>query len=179
MQHGTRVDKQTTGIVTGDSQLVSLTNVTLCFALLPVADVLHKAQLFKLYIDDIVWSSYGHETTNIIRDSLIRSFKDADLESTFATIHTGVTSNMHKMKFLDVEHHINNSFKGECFTNNFVKPTAIDRSFLQGQSHHQPTVYKVIVFGEVVRLRRPNESHECYHQVFNNCETNVTHQTSI
>ena len=43
------------------------------------------------------------------------------------------------------------------FTKNFIKSTAKDRCFLNGASHHPTSVYKSIIFGEVVRLRRLNE----------------------
>ena len=159
---GNKFFKQSTGIVTGDNHSVSIANITLHFILLPIATTLSKAELFKRYIDDIVWLSYNLDTTNHIRDALTTAFDNASLEVTFRSIHTGNFCNSNKLEFLNVEHQTDDSFKGGFFTKNFVKPTATDRCFLHGHSHHPPNVYKSIVFGEAVRLRRLNESQEFY-----------------
>ena len=44
--------------------------------------------------------------------------------------------------------------KGGFITRNFIKSTAKDRCLLNGASHHSTSVYKSIVFGEAVQLRR-------------------------
>ena len=112
VQHGQRFFKQNTGIVTGDNHSVSIANITLHFVLLPISDTINKAELFKRYIDDIIWLSYGQEITNNIQDALITAFGNASLELTFRSIQTGGFSKTdNKMEFLDVEHEINNSFK--------------------------------------------------------------------
>ena len=67
------------------------------------------------------------------------------------------------MELLDVEHQVDNFFKGESFTNDFVKLTAIDSCFLHEQSHHPPTIYKSNGFGEMVRLQLLNELQKCLH----------------
>jgi len=58
------------------------------------------------------------------------------------------------MEFLDVEHQLDPHSPGGFYTRDFTKPMAVDRTFLHGKSHHPPTVYKSVVFGEAVRLRR-------------------------
>ena len=40
--------------------------------------------------------------------------------------------------------------------------TAIERCFLNGCSYHPPQIFKSIIFGEAIRLRRLNEVHENY-----------------
>ena len=49
------------------------------------------------------------------------------------------------------------SFPAGFYTNDFLKPTATERTFLHGRSHHLPAVFKSILFVEAVRLRRLNE----------------------
>ena len=49
------------------------------------------------------------------------------------------------------------SFPAGFYTKDFFKPTATERTFLHGKSHHPPAVFKSIVCGEAVRLRRLNE----------------------
>jgi len=43
---------------------------------------------------------------------------------------------------------------------NVVKPTSVGRRFIHGSSHHPPSTYKSIIFGEVIRLRRLNEKNK-------------------
>ena len=65
-------------------------------------------------------------------------------------------------RFLDVEHKINSNFAGGFYTRNFVKPTVIDCTFLNGKSFHPQHIFKSIVFSESIRLRRLNESQSEY-----------------
>ena len=51
--------------------------------------------------------------------------------------------------------------QGGFITKNFLKSTAKDRCFFSA-SHHPTSVYKSIVFGEAVRLRRLNERKSDY-----------------
>jgi len=44
----------------------------------------------------------------------------------------------------------------------FVKPTAEGRKFINGNSHHQQTIFKSILFGETIRLRRLNQRKDDY-----------------
>ena len=37
---------------------------------------------------------------------------------------------------------------------NYIKPTAINRIYINGRSYHPRSIYKSIVFGESIRLRR-------------------------
>ena len=66
------------------------------------------------------------------------------------------------LEFLDVEHKIDSNFAGGFYTRNFVKPTAIDRTFLNGKSFHPQRIFKSIVFSESIHLRRLNESQSEY-----------------
>ena len=48
------------------------------------------------------------------------------------------------------------------FTTSFIKETATKRLFLNGNSYHPLCIFKSIVFGESIRLRRLNETKELY-----------------
>ena len=51
---------QDKGIVTGDNHLVTLANITAYYVLEPYSLVIEKAEIFRRFIDDIVWlSSFG------------------------------------------------------------------------------------------------------------------------
>ena len=51
---------------------------------------------------------------------------------------------------------------GGFYTTDYSKPTAINRTFLNGQSYHPSSVFKSIIFSESIRLRRLNEKQENY-----------------
>jgi len=59
---------------------VSLENISLHYILLPIADTINEAKIFKRFIDDIVWLSYTTETTNQIENNLNSVFQRNDLE---------------------------------------------------------------------------------------------------
>ena len=74
---------------------------------------------------------------------------------------------------------VGNSHIGGFYTRDFVKPTALDRTFLNGKSFHPTHIFKSIVFSEAVRLRRLNKTQfdylaslerlkqKCIHSQFN------------
>ena len=66
------------------------------------------------------------------------------------------------LEFLDEEHKTDSNFAGGFYTRNFVKPTAIDRTFLNGKSFYPQNIFKFIVLSESIRLRRQNESQSEY-----------------
>ena len=160
IQHKQNFYTQKTGIISGDNHSVSLANITLHYVILPISDVLNKSIPFKRFIDDIIWLSYGVETTLQIKNCLLKTFQDNNLDLTFRMINTADSGST--LEFLDVEHKIDSSYSCGFFTKNFMKPTATNRLFLNGQSHHPPHVFKSIVYSEAVRMRRLNESTDEY-----------------
>ena len=79
------------------------------------------------------------------------------------------------LEFLNVEHKINNSPVGGFYTSNFVKPTALDHTFLNGKSFHPIHIFKSIVFSEAVRLRRLNETQSDYLASLERLKQNCIH----
>ena len=52
-------------------------------------------------------------------------------------------------------------------TKDFVKPTAEGRQFINGNSHQPQTIFKLILFGEAIRLRRLNQRKDDYLSTLN------------
>ena len=153
--------KQTTGIITGDNHSVSIANITFHSILLPIAKTIKQSQLFKRFIYDIIWLSIGKTTTQDIQKALNNVFESACLKLDFRHICTHLQIPGH-LEFLDVDHVINNNCNCGFFTKDFIKPTALNRSFLHGSSYHTPHIFKSIVFSEAIRMRRLNETQISY-----------------
>ena len=66
------------------------------------------------------------------------------------------------VEFLDVNHCIAADSVFGFVTKDFVKPTSVGRRFIHDSSHHPPSNFKSIIFGEAIRLRRLNERKEDY-----------------
>ena len=160
VQNENKFFNQPEGIITRDNDSVSLANLAVHFILLPISEKLNQAILFKRYIDDIIWISKSEELTSEIQDTLTRTFNQNQLKLTFRKVGTREYGN--KVEFLDVDHCIDPASSGGFFTTNYIKPTAIDRVFLNGQSYHPRSVFKSIIFSESIRLRRLNEKDDYY-----------------
>ena len=130
------------------------------FIMLKISNILNQAQLFKRFIDDIIWLSYGNALTEKIEQALTNTCMKYELKLTFRKVSTNETGK--SLDFLDVLHMIDNSNKFGFFTTSFIKETATKRLFLNGNSYHPLCIFKSIVFGESVRLRRLNETNELY-----------------
>ena len=168
IQNDTRFYHQTKGIITGDNNSVSIANITLHYLLLPISNLLNKTIIFKRYIDDIMWISKSEELTNSIQSELVDTFDKNELKLVIRKINT--TEDNKTLEFLDVNHIICNSSQGGFFTSNFVKPTAVNRVFLNGSSYHPRSIFKSIIFSESIRLRRLNELDENYRTAIDELE---------
>ena len=160
IQHNEQFFKQANGIITGDNHSVSIANITMHYIIWPIAKHLEKNILFKRFIDDIIWLSYGDSNTHFIRQSLEKTFQEHDVELTFRSVNTQEPNS--RVEFLDVEHVTQSDASGGLITRDFVKPTALDRCFLNGKFFHPYHIFKSIVFGEAVRLHRINENDADY-----------------
>ena len=58
------------------------------------------------------------------------------------------------MEFLDVNYVIEKTEKSGFYVKNYIKPTAKNCVFVNRKSHLPRSIYKSIVFGESIRLRR-------------------------
>ena len=135
-------------------------NTSMHFIMLKISNILNQAQLFKRFIDDIIWLSYGNALTAKTEQALTNTCMAYELKLTFRKVTTNETGK--SLEFLDVLHMIDNSNKFGFFTTSFIKETATKRLFLNGNSYHPLCIFKSMVFGESVRLRRLNETNELY-----------------
>ena len=152
VQNGNTFYTQSKGIITGDNNSVSIANIALHHVILPIATTVKTSKLFRRYIDDIVFLSETKETTDHIKNQLKCAFKNHKLNLIFREISTEGDGN--QLEFLDVNHVINKNEKGGFYVKNYIKPTAKNRVFVNGRSHHPRSIYKSIVFSESIRLRR-------------------------
>ena len=95
-----------------------------------------------------------------ISKALKRNFLQYELQLEFKTICTNDYNS--QIEFLDVLHQPMMNAKKGFIIRDFVKPTAINRTFLDGRSYHPTHVYKSIIIGEAKRLRRLNENEQFY-----------------
>ena len=151
---------QKQGIITRNNNLVSLANISMHFIMLKISNILNQAELFKRFIDDIIWLSYGDKFTEKIELALTNICMEYELKLTFRKDSTNETGK--SLEFLDVLRMIDNSNKFGYFTTSFIKETATKRLFLNGNSYYPLCIFKSIVFGEFIRLRRLNETNELY-----------------
>ena len=126
-----------------------------------VSKEVEHTEIFKRFIDDAVWLSFGNQATQNIKTKLSETLVKYDLTLKYRHINT--TEENGELEFLDVLHKISPHSQFRFITTDYVKPTALDRCFIQGFSHDQATVFKSIVFGESARLRRLNERTEDYY----------------
>ena len=160
VKNGTNFYNQLDGIITGDNHSVSVANITLHNIILPIADKLKESIIFKRYIDDVIWISETELLTNDIQATLDDVFVSNRLKLTFRRISMNQPTS--SLEFLDINHVIDTTCRGGFYTTDFKKPTAINRRFLHGLSHHPRWIFKSIIFSESTRLRRLNEKHGNY-----------------
>jgi len=134
---------------------VSLTNIVVHYTIRKIAGELKKTELFKRFIDDFIWVSFGKQQTECIKYHLQEVFEDFDLDLDFRQVKTNDIGG--KVEFLDVCHHITDFSIFGFVTKDHIKPTALDRYFLNGASHHPQSTFKYIVYSEAICLRRLNE----------------------
>jgi len=69
-QYGDQLYIQKSGIITGDNHSVSLANIAVHYILQPIADVLNEAEIFRRFIDDMIWISASETSNECIRQDL-------------------------------------------------------------------------------------------------------------
>ena len=144
--------KQKIGIVTGDNHFVSLTNIVMHFIIEQISGNLKRTELFRRYIDDIFFISFGFSNTKSIQTALTNIFQNNGLTLTFREVNNRQAGN--GIEFLDVFHQIEEDDPIGFATKNFTKPTAAGRTFLHGNSYHPLHIFKGIIFSEAVKLTR-------------------------
>jgi len=136
-QYGDQLYIQKNGIITGDNHSVSLANTAVHYILQPIADVLNEAELFRRFIDDIIWISASEISNERIRQALTSAFENSGLELTFRQACTAEETG--EVEFLYVNHCVTIEVDFVFVTKDFLKPTAEGRQFINGNSHYPQT----------------------------------------
>ena len=160
IKYGSSYYRQKEGIITGDNDSVSIANIACRYVTRNIHDYLSRLEIYKRFIDDIYFMYLGTTAArNRILAKITSSFKDAGLNLTVRAIDTSFPDGS-AVEFLDTNFVVSKAEPLGFYMTDFVKPTAVNRLFLNGLSHHPMSVYKSIVHGECLRLRRLNEKQE-------------------
>ena len=111
--------------------------------------------MFQRYIDDIIYIT-KEENSKSMNSLLTDKFNLYNLDLTFREINT--KDHNAELEFLDVLHVTDPNAMGGFYTKDFIKPTAVGQTFLNGKSHHPRQVFKGIMVGEYTRMKRLNET---------------------
>ena len=90
----------------------------------PEVEVEHT-EIFKPFIDDIVWLSFGNQATQNIKTKLSETFAKYDLTLKYREINT--TEENGELELLDILHKISPHSQFRFITTGYVKLTALDR----------------------------------------------------
>ena len=152
IQHGEHFYKQSNSIITVDNHSVSLANIAMPFATTPAFSILKKAVIYKRFIDDIIFIAIGKNSTQNIIEAIENSLGKVGLQITIKLFNTKCSDQ--QVEFLDVLHKHSSDSPFKFVTSNYVKKTALDRTFINGTSYHPLWVFQSIVVSEAMRMRR-------------------------
>ena len=152
IQHGQNFYKQSNGIITGDNHSVSLANIAMHFATTPTFPTSKKAVIYKRFIDDIICIAIGENSTQNIIKAIENSLGKVGLQITTKLFN--IKCSDQQVEFLDVLHKHSSDSPFKFVTSNYVKKTALDRTFINGTSYHPLWVFQSIVVSEAMRMRR-------------------------
>ena len=65
--------------ITGDNHSISLANIALHYIVCQVSTEVQHTEIFKHFIDDIAWYSFGNQATHNIKTKLAETFAKYDL----------------------------------------------------------------------------------------------------
>ena len=137
-----KIYKQKTGIVTGDNHSFSLVNIVMHFITKQISGNVKWTELFRRYIDDIFFISFGFSNTKSIQTALTNIFQNNALTLTFRVVNKRQSGQ--NVEFLDVFHQIVDGPVGFVIKN-FTKPAAAGRTFLHGNSYHPLHIFRGII----------------------------------
>ena len=152
IQHGQHFYKQSNGIITGDNHSVSLANIAMHFATTPAFPILKKVVIYKRFIDDITFIAIGENSRQNIIKAIENSLGKVGLQITTKLFNTKCSDQ--QVEFFDVLHKHSSDSPFKFVTSNYVKKTALDRTFINGASYHPLWVFQSIAVSEAMRMRR-------------------------
>ena len=93
---------QSTGIVTGENNSVTIANIALHYVIQNIPEINEKTKVFRRFIDDIIFISNDNQDTQTIKDKINAEFGKYDLKITYKEISTRQEGK--QVEFLDVLH---------------------------------------------------------------------------
>jgi len=111
----------------------------------PITGVLREAELFRRFIDDIIWIARSESSNEGIQQALPSAFANSGLESKFR--QTCTADQKGEFEFPDVNHCVTTDDDFGFVTKDFIKPTTEGRQFINGKSYHPKSTFKSILFG--------------------------------
>ena len=160
IQHGQNFYKQSNRIITCDNHSVSLANIAMHFATTLAFPTLKKAVIYKRFIDDIIFIAIGENSTQNIIKAIENSLGNVGLHITTKLFNTKCSDQ--QVEFLDVLHKHSSDSPFKFVTSNYVKKTALDRTFINSTSYHPSWVFQSIVVSEAMPMRRICEDQTDY-----------------
>ena len=130
------------------------------FATTPAFPILKKAVIYKRFIDDIIFIAIGENSTQNIIKAIENSLGKVGLQITTKLYNTKCSDQ--QVEFLDVLHKHSSDSPFKFVTSNYVKKTALHRTFINGASYHPLWVFQSIVVSEAMRMRRICENKNDY-----------------
>ena len=146
---------QSKGIVTGENNSVTIANIALHYIIKNITEINEKTKIFRRFIDDIIFITKDNQDSETITSKLTEEFGKYNMTLTYREIST--RNEGEKTEFLDVLHCTCHNSEKNFYITDFIKPTAVDATFLHGKSSHPSHTFKGIIIGEAKRLLRLNE----------------------
>ena len=113
------------------------------FATTVAFPTLKKAVIYKRFIDDIIFIAIGENSTQNIIKAIENSLGKVGLQITTKLFNTKCSDQ--QVKFLDVLHKHSSDSPFKFVMSNYVKKTALDRTFMNGTSYHPVRVFQSTV----------------------------------
>ena len=142
---GDELYTQSSGIITGDNNSVSIANIAMRFIMKTADEILSKCDLVRRFIDDLIMIYLGSlESAEEIKYYLSEIFAEKGLSLTFRHAHSE-NEEVKEVEYLDINHVLDPEDPLGFITKDFIKPTAINRVFLHGSSYHPLSTFKSIL----------------------------------
>ena len=122
------------------------------FATTPAFPTVKKAVIYKRLIDDIIFIALGENSMQNIIKAIENSPEKVGLQTTTQMFNTKCSDQ--EVEFLDILHKYSSDSPFKFVTCNYVKKTALARTFINGTSYHPLWVFQSIVVSEAMRMRR-------------------------
>ena len=114
IQFGEKFYKQKIGIITGDNRFLSLVNIVMHIIIEVISENLKQTELFRRYINNIFFISFGPSNTKSMQTALTNIFQNNGLTLTFREVNNRQSGQSVKFLYVFLQIKVNNP-------NGFVK----------------------------------------------------------